>query len=116
MNYVALYKIAIVASDSEAGSQAAIALTNNPADALTFTIPLSESGEFPPTHWGCCTAASEAMREGMLALNSQLGSQFATAEIDGIIIASSYPALIGLDDPWGRLLDALNLKVCQEAL
>lgn len=109
---IAIYKIAIVGTNQVAGNQAAIALTGNPADVSTFSIPLSATGDFPATHWGCCSAADEPMRMAMAQLNQGLGFEFAAATLDGEIVNASLSELMGLSDAWGSLLSALGLQVC----
>ena len=50
--------IFVPASDQDGANQAAVALTGQQADALTFTVPLTQDGSTTAGYW-CCTLADD---------------------------------------------------------
>jgi hypothetical protein len=55
-----IFRFYIIVEDSEreAANNGAVLVTNNPADAATYSVPLSSTGQSPATHWACSTVAT----------------------------------------------------------
>jgi hypothetical protein len=51
---------AVPAAARNTANALAVQLTQNPADALTFSVPLSADGSAPATHYACCAAVTPA--------------------------------------------------------
>lgn len=59
--------LVIAAEHRDAGNQAAVRSTGNPADELTFSVPISPTGQEPATHYGSSTVVTEDLRIALWA-------------------------------------------------
>ncbi len=70
--------LVIDAQYRENGNQAAVNATGNPADELTFSVPISATGALPATHYGCSTVATEELRIALWA-------EYAAGKVPGLV-------------------------------
>jgi hypothetical protein len=69
--------LVIAAEHRDAGNQAAVRATGNPADELTFSVPISPTGQEPATHYGSSTVVTEDLRVA-------LWSEYAAGNVPGL--------------------------------
>lgn len=73
-------------------------------EALSFSVPLSPSGNEPPTHWGMSTAATEEMR----LLITQLFSE----ELAGVSISVQDYTV----NDWAQFIAAQGVQAIQREI
>jgi hypothetical protein len=80
-------------------------------DGDAFTVRLSASGDYPATHYGLCTSATDEMVSAMAdALPFIPGVQFWRHDIDGRLTSSNVTDPTGQAWGWVESLNAAGLK------
>lgn len=115
--------VIVSASDRDAANAVAVEVTGNPADNLTFGVPLSATGTGSPTHYGCSSAAMELHRERMavrLAAGRVPSVRFWRLNADtGVLTQTNVTksqARVGQVVTWEQALLDAGLKVIQPAV
>lgn len=117
-----IYRMYIIVSDAEreAANAGAVQVTNNPADAYTYSMPLSSTGSAPATHWGCSTAATYEQTVTMayvMAAIPLMSVRFYRCKVsDGRLdYTNSETAEVGSEFTWSDALADLGLQVANDA-
>lgn len=107
--------LVIEAAHREQGNQAAVRATGNPADELTFSVPLSPTGSLPATHYGSSTVVTEELRIA-------LWQEYAAGNVPGLYywwLDSLSGQFVDSNVPWSTATDfddclsAIGLKRVQ---
>lgn len=103
------------AIDQNAANAVAVAITDNPADAATFSVPLVDGAG--AEYFGCSTAATEAIRDAAYAAfgtgvvpSIKFFSLDAATEVLNTTNVSGALASIGQPFTWQDALTALGLS------
>ena len=120
MRYEWMMALLIPAEAREAAEQIGRQITSTPntESASVYSLALSPSGDGPPTHFGCCTAANEAMLREMqtvLIANALPGVRYWRWSSEwGILAATNAPlsgSHLGEAWDWFRCLNDVGLCI-----
>lgn len=95
-----LYNMIIEAADFNLAADMGRVIDIDQRGDLTFTIPLSPSGELPATHWGCRTYMTPQTR-GMLISSA---AQTLKDTLDAVADSRGRPRITHPLDNWPRSL------------
>lgn len=115
------YRVVIIvpANVKAAAEQAARAINSTGPDytGQAFTVPMSASGEEPPTHYGLYTSATDQMVTAMAAALPRIaGAQFWRHGLSGDLQASNVTSPTGQAWGWTQSLNAAGLSVVSKSL